>query len=294
MKKDMFIRTEFAFSMLIFGTIALFVRGVALSSAEIALSRAVLAAALVGLYLLLRKTNPVKGVKRKDLLLLLLSGAAMGFNWILLFESYRHTTVSLATLCYYFAPTIVTLLSPILFRERMSTRGALCFIASTAGLVLIVGVSGGGGSNNLVGILFGLGAAALYATVMLLNKSIDSVSGLSRTFLQFLAAIVVLLPYVLLTSGLHFGTLNTNGLVALLVVGLVHTGITYCMYFSSLWQLRGEEAALLSYIDPLVAVLVSVAFLNEPITAWQIVGGALILGASLASELKFGRKKSKT
>lgn len=292
MKKDLFIRGEFALSMLIFGTIALFVRGVGLSSAEIALARALLAALLVGAYLLLRKTNPVKGIKRKDLLLLLLSGAAMGFNWILLFEAYRYTTVSLATLSYYFAPTIVTLLSPLLFRERMSARGALCFVASTAGMVLIVGVSGGGGNNDLVGILFGLGAAALYATVMLLNKSITSVSGLSRTFLQFIASIVILTPYVLLSGGVHFGTLNATGMVALLVVGLVHTGITYCMYFSSLWQLKGAEAALLSYIDPLVAVIVSVAFLSEPITAWQILGGMLILGASLLNEIQFKRKKT--
>lgn len=293
MNRTAFTRIQFALSMVVFGTIALFVRNVALTSAQIALARAVLAAILLGFYLLIKRTNPIKDIKKSDLLLLLVSGAAMGFNWILLFEAYRYTTVSLATLCYYFAPVLVTLLSPILFRERMSARGMFCFAASTAGLVLIVGVSGAGGGNHLFGILFGLGAATLYATVMLLNKTIKSVGGLSRTFLQFLAAIAVLLPYVLIVDGgFPLRHLDTTGLVCLLVVGLVHTGVTYCLYFSALWRLPGQEAAILSYIDPLIAVVVSMAFLGEPITAWQIVGGLLILGFSLLNEVHFKRKKT--
>lgn len=293
MKAKFSTRVVFLFSMVVFGTIALFVRNIALSSAQIALARAVLAAALVGIYLLLRKTNPVKGLKAKDLALLLISGGAMGFNWIFLFEAYRYTTVSLSTLCYYFAPILVTLLSPFLFRERIGTRGVICFLAATAGLVMIVGVSGAGGGNHLVGILFGIGAATLYATVMLLNKAIKSVGGLPRTFLQFLAAIAVLLPYVLITDGgLSLGNLDSLGWAYLLVVGLVHTGVTYCLYFSTLWRLPGQEAAILSYVDPLVAVLVSVAFLGEPITAWQIAGGLLIIGASLVNEIRFKRKKT--
>ena len=147
MNRNGFTHLQFALSMVVFGTIALFVRNIALSSAQIALARAVLAAALVGVYLLIRRTNPIKGLKGKDLLLLLLSGAAMGFNWIFLFEAYRYTTVSLATLCYYFAPVLVTLLSPLLFRERIGTRGMICFLGSTLGLVMIVGVSFGGGDT---------------------------------------------------------------------------------------------------------------------------------------------------
>ena len=293
MSRSLLTRLQFSLSMVVFGTIALLVRNIALTSAQIALARAALAAILLGFYLLIRRTNPIKGVKKSDLLLLLASGTAMGFNWILLFEAYNHTTVSLATLCYYFAPVLVTILSPLLFREKMSARSILCFIASTAGLVLIVGIGGTGASNHFVGILFGLGAALLYAMVMLLNKSIKSVDGLSRTFLQFLAAIVVLTPYVLIVDGgFPLGNLSTVGWVCLLVVGLIHTGVTYCLYFSSLWKLPGQEAAILSYIDPLVAVLVSVIFLHEAITTWQIVGGALILGASLLNEIRFKRKRT--
>ena len=272
-------------SMTVFGTLAPFVRAISVSSGELALYRAVLAAALIALFLLAtRQPIPFRSI-RKEVPLLLLSGTAMGFNWILLFEAYKYTTVSNATLSYYFAPVIVTLVCPLLFREKLTRKQILCFVMSTLGIVLITGTGGTGGSNHLLGILFGLGAAVLYATVILLNKFIKNVQGIHRTFLQFLAAIVVLVPYVLSTGGITLGSLTGIGWVNLLIVGFVHTGITYCMYFSALKELPGQKAAILSYIDPLVAVVISVALLGEPMTIPQILGGALILGFTLWNEI---------
>ena len=265
-------------SMAVFGTIAPFVRRISVSSGELALYRAILGAALIGVYLLIRRENPFSAKLRREILLLLLSGGAMGINWILLFEAYRYTTVSTATLCYYFAPVIVTLLSPILFREALTPRQILCFVMATLGLVLITGVEGRG---NLTGILFGLGAAAFYAAVVLLNKYIRHTAGIQRTFLQFLAAIVILIPYVAATGGVTLSRLNPIGWVCLLVVGIFHTGITYCLYFSSLKAIPGQSAAILSYIDPLVAVLISVTVLHEPLSWQQALGGTLILGFTL-------------
>ena len=265
-------------SMAVFGTIAPFVRRISVSSGELALYRAILGAALIGVYLLIRRENPFSAKLRREILLLLLSGGAMGINWILLFEAYRYTTVSTATLCYYFAPVIVTLLSPILFREALTPRQILCFVMATLGLVLITGVEGRG---NLTGILFGLGAAAFYAAVVLLNKYIRHTAGIQRTFLQFLAAIVILIPYVASTGGVTLSRLNSIGWVCLLVVGIFHTGITYCLYFSSLKAIPGLSAAILSYIDPLVAVVISVTVLHEPLSWQQALGGTLILGFTL-------------
>lgn len=265
-------------SMAVFGTLAPFVRQIPVSSGELALYRAILGAALIGAYLLMKRENPFRAGLRREILLLLLSGGAMGINWILLFEAYRYTTVSTATLCYYFAPVIVTILSPVLFREALTPKQIVCFLMATLGLVLITGVEGRG---SLTGILFGLGAAAFYAAVILLNKYIRHTAGIQRTFLQFLAAIVILIPYVAATGGITLSRLNTMGWVCLLVVGLFHTGITYCLYFSSLKAIPGQSAAILSYIDPLVAVLVSVVVLKEPLSAQQALGGALILGFTL-------------
>ena len=290
MKKENVAKVLMALAMLIFGTLAPFVRNINVSSGELALYRAVMAAVLVGGFLLITKQRlSIKSIK-KELLLLILSGAAMGFNWILLFEAYKYTTVSVATLSYYFAPVIVMLICPLIFKERMTAKQIICFVMSTAGLVLITGTAGGG-KQDIIGIAFGLGAACLYATVMLLNKFIKGVTGLHRTLIQFLAAIVVLLPYVAFTGGFTLSGLNKIGWISLLVVGVVHTGVTYCMYFSALKELPGQEAAILSYIDPLVAVLVSVVFLNERITVPQIIGGALILGFTLWSELPSRKNK---
>ena len=273
-------------SMAIFGTLGIFVRNISVSSGELALYRAILAAMLIALYLVCTKQKiPFHRIK-KELPLLLFSGVAMGFNWILLFQAYKYTTISVATLSYYFAPVIVTIACPILFKEKLTTKQIICFVMSTLGIVLITGLGDLSASNsNLIGILFGLGAAVLYATVVLINKFIRNVDGIHRTFLQFIAAIIVLIPYVATTSGVTLNTMLPMGWVCLLIVGLFHTGVTYCMYFTALKDVPGQKAAILSYIDPLVAVLISVTVLSEPITTMQAIGGLMILGFTLWNEL---------
>lgn len=273
-------------SMAIFGTLAPFVRNIGVSSAELSLFRAVLAASLIGIFLLVTgRKLPVKNL-RKELLLLMCSGGCMAVNWILLFEAYKYTTVAIATLSYYFAPVLVTVASALLFRERLTKKNIFCFVMSTLGILLVTGITDlGSGSNNAVGILFGLGAAVLYACCILLNKFIKGVGGIERTFLQFLAAIAVMVPYVAFTGGVSLGNMDGLGWVCLLVVGLVHTGVTYCMYFTAVEHIPGQEVAILSYMDPLVAVVIGVAVLGEPLSAQQLIGGAMILGFTLWNEL---------
>ena len=279
-------RLSLILSMAIFGTLAPFVRNISVTSGELALYRAVLAALLIGIFLLVTGQKiPLKSLGQ-ELFLLLFSGVAMGFNWILLFEAYKYTTVAISTLSYYFAPVIVTIVCPFLFKEKLTKRQIICFLMSTVGLSLVIGITNlGRGGNDTIGILFGLGAAVLYATVILLNKFIKGVTGIHRTFLQFIAAILVLIPYVAFTGGMNLGSLNGSGWICLLVVGLIHTGITYCLYFSSLKELPGQETAILSYIDPLVAVVIGVLLLGEPLSWQQLVGGLMILGFTLWNEL---------
>lgn len=307
MNKQMSAKLMLCISMIIFGTIGLFTRSIAVTSGELALYRAVMAAVLLaGYFLVTKQKMDLKAIK-KELGLLLFSGVAMGINWILLFEAYKHTTISVATLSYYFAPVLVMILCPILFKERLSGKQILCFVMSTVGLVLIVLFEGGDagaisdaavdasqavgelaasfGGEHLLGVLFGLGAAVFYATVILLNKCIKNVAGIQRTFLQFVSAIAILVPYVALTGGMNLSGLDSMGWICLLVVGIVHTGITYCMYFSSLKELKGQEVSILSYLDPLVAVLVSVGILGEQMSLMQLLGGVLILGFTLWNEL---------
>lgn len=281
-------RLMMIFSMVIFGTLGLFVRNIPVSSGELALYRAILAALLIAVYLGITKQKiPFANIK-KEVPLLLASGVAMGVNWIFLFQTYKYTTVSLATLSYYFAPVIVTVACPFLFKEKLTGKQIICFLMSTAGLVMITGIGKIGSNTDFIGILWGLGAAFFYAVVILLNKFIKGVEGIHRTFLQFLSAIVILIPYVAVTGGVTLGQLHTVGWINLLIVGLLHTGITYCLYFSALKELPGQKAAILSYIDPLVAVVISVTVLGESMTVWQAVGGLLILGFTLWNEVSSG------
>lgn len=284
MNKQKRAKLLLSLSMIIFGTLGVFTRNIAVTSGELALYRAILAAILImGYFLITGQRMDYKAIK-KELLLLLFSGMAMGINWILLFEAYKHTTISAATLSYYFAPVFVTLVCPILFHEKLGKKQLICFLMSTLGLVLVIGFENLGDGNHVLGILLGLGAAVFYATVILLNKFIKNVEGIHRTFLQFLAAIAILVPYVLITGDLQIGMLDGKGWVCLLTVGLIHTGITYCMYFSALKELKGQEIAILSYLDPLVAVAISFFILGEPMTIWQMLGGILILGFTLWNE----------
>ena len=279
-------RKKMIAAMASFGTIGLFVRAIPLPSAGIALLRAVIAVAALVLWRLARRTRVLPAVAGGQLPLLLLSGAAMGFNWIFLFEAYRYTSVSVATLCYSFAPAAVAAVSPLLFRERPALVQVLCFVASTVGLVLIVGSGAAVGAGDLHGILLALAAAGLYAAVILLNKFIRGVQGIDRTLMQFASASAVLLPYVLLTGGLAGGPMTAAGLLCLLAVGLYHSGFCYCLYFSALPRLSGQETAILSYLDPLVAVTLSALVLREHMTPLQMLGGALVLGFTLLGELK--------
>ena len=275
-----------ALSMAVFGTLPVFVKNIPLSSAEIALYRAVLAAVLTGIYIAAAKKNAEFKRIRRELPLILVSGAAMGINWILLFEAYRYTSVSVATLSYYFAPVIVTIACPFLFRERLTVKQVFCFVMATAGVVLITGVGGLGSGSEIKGIALGLSAAVFYASVILLNKRIRTVDGINRTFIQFITAAAVLLPYTAAAEGFHLMSLDFAGTLNLLAVGFIHTGVTYCLYFSSVTGLTGHQAAVLSYIDPLVAVVMSVTVLWESITPLQAAGGLMILGFTLLNEVR--------
>ena len=279
-------------SMAVFGTISIFVKRISLSSGEIALFRAIIASILIVIYKLLSGNKISLSNIKKDLAALFISGTAIGFNWILLFQAYKYTTVSIATLSYYFAPVIVMVACPFLFKEKLTIKQTICFIMATIGLILVIGVNEAGKSNStLVGIGFGLGAAVLYATVVLINKFIKNVNGIDRTLIQFLASIIVLTPYLLVTTGIHIGNLDKAGVINLLILGIVHTGICYCLYFSSIKDLNGQQVSILSYIDPLVAIIVSVSVLGEPILLIQVIGGMMILGFTLLNEIKLGNER---
>lgn len=292
-----------ASSMLIFGTIGLFRRYIPLSSGLLAFSRGILGAVFLGLFLIIRRLSeqrcktgndgdiqesrtPACELPLRILFLLILSGALIGVNWILLFEAYNYTTVATATLCYYMQPTIVILLSPLFFHERLTAKKLVCAFLAVLGMFLVSGAAGEGipQGDAFRGILCGLGAAILYASVVIMNKCIRNIDSYLKTILQLASASVCLLPYLAVTGQLSYVKLDSFSLLMLLVVGIVHTGIAYTLYFGSTDGLRAQTIALFSYIDPVSALFISVLFLHEPMGAAGLVGAVLILGAAFAAE----------
>jgi len=272
-------------AMLIWGTLGIFTRQTGVSSGEIVLYRVIIGGlSLLVVYLFSHRHSSGRAVRRAAPLLLL-SGVVMGFNWLFLFEAYKYTTVSIATVAYYCSPVIVMVLTPLLFKERIAPLRIMGILCALLGLVLIAGTLSGT-ANTLKGFLFGLAAAALYATVTMLNKFAKGISHIEITLIQLLGAFVVMLPYCLVTGGgiLHLPQ-GVNAIVSVIVLGVVHTGVALYLYFSSLQGLSAQSAALCSYIDPGSALIFSALFLNEKMSTVQIVAAVLILGGALFGEL---------
>ena len=285
-------KANLIFAVAAFGTIGIFVRGIGLPSSVIALVRGAVGAAFLLLLARLRHTPIDRGLLRRRLGLLVLSSAMMSFNWITLFESYRYTTVATATLCYYMAPIFVTLASPVLLKERLTLRKLLCVGMALWGMVFVSGVpqSGMPAPAEMGGILLALCSAALYAGVILINKCLSEVPAYDRTLFQLAAAAVVMVPYILLTEEVSALRFTLTGTLLLLIVAVFHTGWCYALYFGSMTLLPAQTVALFSYIDPIVAVLLSALLLKEPLGWSGMLGAALVLGSTLLSELPLRKR----
>ena len=273
-------------SMVIFGTVGIFRRWIPLSSGLLAFSRGAIGAAVLSVPAILTRKKSEPGAVKKNLPMLLLSGALIGVNWILLFEAYNHTTVSVATLCYYMAPVFIIAASPLVLREKLTAKKLCCLLAAVFGMLLVSGVFGNTAGPSVKGVLFGLGAAALYASVILLNKRLTDVPAAVRTAVQIGAAAAAVLPYALLTDGLDYSVLDSKGAMLLLLMGAVHSGLAYLLYFGALPNLSAQTAAIFSYIDPVVAVLLAWPLLGQKMSFTEILGAILILGAALISEIR--------
>lgn len=271
---------KFLLSMTIFGTIGLFVDAIPLPSGAIALFRGIMGLAVLLLGMALTKQKLRLDVMKKELFLLCASGAAMGLNWVLLFEAYRHTTVATATVCYYLAPAFLMLASPLL-GEKLTAKKLLCLLTCLVGMVLVTGIDGG----NLAGIAFGIGAAILYASVMFMNRKIRFVSDYERTVTQMAMSIPVVGVYTLLRGGVDLSGMGATQWVLMAVVGIVHTGLAYFLYFGAVGRLPATTVAVCSYLDPVVAVLLS-AILIAPIGIPAVCGAVLILGSTLVGQLR--------
>lgn len=281
-------RLAVVIAMTVFGTIGIFrhfMPGV--PSGLLASLRGVVGALFLLALLYVRGGRLDLAAIRKNLFRLIVSGVVMGFNWILLFEAYRYTSVATATLCYYMAPILVILASPLVLGERLTARKLICVAIAVGGMIPVTGVldAGFGGLGELRGIALGLGAAVLYACVVLINQRITDIAAYDKTIVQLGAAGIALIPYVLLAEDVTALTLTLPTVVLMAVICIVHTGIAYALYFGAMGKVPAQTVALLSYIDPVLAVVLSAVLLRQGLNAAGWIGAILVLGATIVSEL---------
>jgi drug/metabolite transporter (DMT)-like permease len=286
---DMNGKLKILTSMAIFGTIGIFVRFIPLPSAVIAFCRGVLGCLFLLAFMMLTKKKLSLPDIKQNLWRLVISGAAIGINWILLFEAYRYTTVAIATICYYLAPAFMTLASPLV-GEKLTAKKLGCIVVAMIGMVFVSGVFQGSEGGSLAGVLLGIGAALFYASVILINKTLSPIGAYDRTLCQLGTASLVIVPYLLIAGGISFTGMTTMGWIMLIIVGIVHTGIAYTLYFGAIRDVNAQTAAILSYLDPVLSILLSALILRESLDVFSIIGAVLILGSALYSELP-GRKK---
>lgn len=278
----------FLTAMFIFGTIGIFRRYIPLPSGTIAMCRGIIGVAFLLIVMLILGKKIDRAAIKNNLLILCISGALIGFNWILLFEAYNYTTVATATLCYYMAPVFVILMSPIVLKERLTLKKLICALVALVGMIFVsgffeVGISG---ISELTGILFGLAAGLLYGTIMLLNKKLKDIEGYDKTLIQLGMAALVLVPYVMLVEAEAVSQVQFTPLIVImtLIVGIVHTGFAYTIYFGAMGGLRAQTIALYSYLDPIIAVILSAVLLSENLSIAGWIGAVMILGATMMSE----------
>lgn len=274
----------------IFGSVGIFVRLIPLPPATIAFCRGVLGCLFLLLLMAVTGRNLSIPDIKKNFPVLLLSGAAIGINWVLLFAAYRHTTVAIATICYYLAPAFVTLASPLV-GERLTGRKLVCIDVALLGMVCVSGVFQGSQRGSFLGVMLGVGAAMFYASAILLNKKLSPIGAYDKTLCQLGTASVVIAPCLLLGGGDGFAQMTPLAWGVLAIVGIVHTGIAYALYFGALERLHTQTAAILSYLDPVISILLSALILREKLDVFSVTGIVLILGSSLYSELPVRKKQ---
>ncbi len=218
--------------MMIWGSLGVFTRSIPLSALSLAFLRAVIALPVLFIVMKLRKTDKVKW---KLLIPYMLSGVLIAFGWLTLFYGFKHTSITSAVIIYNMCPIYVMIAAPLVCKEAITLLQRVVISTSFLGLVCIVG-------NNLadgygyIGMLFSAVSGMLYAAIVLINRNIEvRIDNKKATFVQIMMAMLVLLPFVIIDGSIvKIVDINGMAIVYTLLLGIVHTGIAYSLFFFNL------------------------------------------------------------
>ena len=279
-------RLQLIFTMLLFGTIGTLSRYINMPSSIICLGRAFFGVITILILLGARKEKPDTAAIIRNIWWLVLSSVLMCCNWICQFEAYKYTTIATGTLCYYMQPVFYILAGAVVLKERLTLKKLCCVAVAFCGMVLVSGVLQTGlHISELKGVIFGVSGGFFYAMVVLINKYMKDISPVNTTIMQLALVSLLMLPYSAMTGAFSEVNITMTGIICLLILGVLHTGIGYIIYFDAVNKLPTQTVGILSYIDPVEAVMLSAFFLKEPVNIYTIAGAVMILGAAAVSEL---------
>jgi len=281
------------FSSLLWGTIPLILREIDGSPFIKVFARVFVAFFVVGIWLLV--SGRWRIIKRLDWFTvrwLLAQGALLALNWVLFFGAFDRTNVATVELLGYMGPVFVALLVPFVLKEKFDRRIVAPLVFSIIGMIVVLIPHGLGFSSDLtsqIGALMALASAVTYAVLIVMAKKIMAVAPVDTiTLFEGLGASILLLPFALWS--ISQGNVPTGGVAPyfwLFVLGAVHTAFTGVLFFYGLKQLRADQAAVLTYIEPVSAIVFASMFLGETLTWLTIIGGVLVIvGGAIVARIE--------
>lgn len=276
-----------------FGTVGLFTHFIPLSSAAIVFYRALLGGAFIVVMMKFSGIDIDIKSMRDNLIVLIFTGFFMALNWVLQFEAFKVSSVAIGTVCYNMMPIFLLIIASYMFNEKITLKSRICILIATIGVILVSNVVNVGfKSNEVLGCVYGILGAIFYALIVTFNRKLNQIETHDKVIFQFMFSAFVMFFYVLFIekNSLMFDkNLSYNakvlGAICMIVLSFFHTGFCYVHYFNAVSRLKAETVAILTYIDPVVALFLSYFVLKENMTALQFLGAVMILGSTLFNEL---------
>lgn len=275
-------------ALLLFGLNGIVESHIAMSSYEIVFLRTLIGSVLLIAIFLISKGKFHIRSNKHDALFILLSGIAMGASWMFLYEAYQQIGVGFASLLYYCGPVIVMILSPLIFKEKLTTYKVIGFIIVLIGIVLVNGKTAATG-NNTWGLFCGAMSAVMYFFMVTLNKQSKQITGMENSVIQLTVSFLTVAVFVGIKQAFVIHVPG-EAWVWILILGIVNTGIGCYLYFSPLSKLPVQTVAICGYLEPLSAVVFAALLLGERMTVVQVIGAACIIGGAMIGELIKGRQ----
>lgn len=260
---------ELILSMTLWGTLGAFVLWSKLAAIDVAFYRCLIGMFLMGCWLIKSKESIQFD---KSTASVALAGIFLVMNWVFLFKSFQVSSITIGNISYYLQPIMLIIFGIFIYQEKVNLQKWMLIILALGGVILTIDVRNLHSPNIMLGVFFALIAALLYTFLTILMKY-NTLHYFKIMFIQLAIGVLILLPFV------HFQPLTILTMSCLVVIGVIHTLLAYFLYYKAIKKTSFTQIAVLSYLDPVVAIGSDVLFFNRQLNFYQTLGVALTFAA---------------